>query len=88
MRGLHIDRAVAFNTVEVISSGPRDVSFGNDCMSSKTLLGGQRRSSETACDKVVGGEGGKEAQSEPVSKEEKIRMFHLEIRFVAAQGLQ
>ena len=46
-RGSHIEGAVAFNTVEVIPSGSRDVSFGNDCMSSMTSSGGQRRSSET-----------------------------------------
>ena len=35
---------------------PRDVLFGNDCMSCMTLSGRQRRSSETTCDEVVGEE--------------------------------
>ena len=59
--GLHIERAVAFSTVEVIPSGPGMSHLAMIvCMSSMTLSGGQRRSSETACDEVVGGEGGEE----------------------------
>ena len=75
-RGLHIERAIALSTMEVIPSGPRDVSFGNVCMSSMTLSGRQKRSSEKACDEVVE-EGGEE---ESVVKR-SVRILFIKLAF-------
>lgn len=69
----------------MIPPSPGDDSFGNNFMSSMILLRGQRRSTETACDEVVGREGG---EKESVVKRSVRTLFIIIIKLAFVQSVE